>query len=199
MAAHDPDLHFDSMTLLEIWQWVEANPGRVNDRDNDGETPLLCAVPRQGGGPQVLWLITEKGADVNFPDGEGRTSLFFAFEADVFNILLDCGADPTRRDKKGRTPLIQFVDGDWCDFHEGIARLLQDPRVQATVNVQNRDEDTALHFACRWDADDPEEFAVIRLLLQAGDDLTIENARWQTPLNEISSGKSPPPVHRRSP
>lgn len=39
-AAADEDLEFQCMTEAEMRQWVEANPGRVDDRDNQGDTPL---------------------------------------------------------------------------------------------------------------------------------------------------------------
>lgn len=33
MAANDADLSFRGMSGAELRQWVEANPGRVNDRE----------------------------------------------------------------------------------------------------------------------------------------------------------------------
>ena len=44
---------------------MEANPGRVNDRDRGGETPLIAAGSRWDELSMVVWLLDEKGADVN--------------------------------------------------------------------------------------------------------------------------------------
>lgn len=44
-AAAEEDIPlFDRMTEDKLRQWVEANPGRVNDRDNRGIAPLFAAV-----------------------------------------------------------------------------------------------------------------------------------------------------------
>jgi len=37
-------LLFFAMMEVELRQWVEANPGRVNDRDRYEHTPLFVAV-----------------------------------------------------------------------------------------------------------------------------------------------------------
>jgi hypothetical protein len=44
VAAQEEVLNFEDMNEAELRQWVEANPGRVNDRDSDGRTPLYAAV-----------------------------------------------------------------------------------------------------------------------------------------------------------
>ncbi len=65
MAANEVVLCFASMTEPELRQWVEANPGRVNDRDRFGHTPFNAAVYRRKSVPLILWLVKETGADVN--------------------------------------------------------------------------------------------------------------------------------------
>ena len=53
------------MTEAKLRQWVDANPGWVNDRDMAGETPLYVAARFKRSLPLVLWLLDDKGADVN--------------------------------------------------------------------------------------------------------------------------------------
>ncbi len=110
---------FYRSTEAGLRQWVEANPGRVNDSDSQGRTPLLIAVASLQSLPLVFWLLDEKGADR--------------------------GADPTLRDCKGETPLITQA---YYERAGKVAHLLQDPRVRATIDVQDRDGRTALYQAC---------------------------------------------------
>ena len=68
MAAPDEGLKFRYMSDLELRQWVEANPGRVNEWDSDRWTPLLAAINVFDSALLVLWLVNEKGADINAAD-----------------------------------------------------------------------------------------------------------------------------------
>ena len=112
----------------------------------------------------------EKGPDVNFLDMEGFTPLHFAQSLDVLKVLLDCGADPAVQNDEGSTPLMwQLSRG----YYDSAARLLEDPRVRATVNVQDFKGDTALH-ELSVDGETPDE-SVVAQLLKAGADPTLEN------------------------
>jgi hypothetical protein len=67
MAAAVADgRYFRDMSEAEQREWVEANPGRVNDRDSRGSTVLFSAACREGLS-LVVWLLDEIGADVNAP------------------------------------------------------------------------------------------------------------------------------------
>ncbi len=64
-----------------------------------------------------------------------------------------------------------------------VAHLLQDPRVRATVDVQNCDGDTSLHLACfRGDDDETLATYIVHLLLQAGANPTLVANDGMTPL-----------------
>jgi len=68
-----------------------------------------------------------------------------------------------------------------------IKRLLQDPRVQASINVQipgDFGSDTALHLACKA-VNKPEMPAIIQILLEAGADLQFANEDGDTPLSVL--------------
>ena len=52
----------------------------------------------------------EKGADVNYANGDGRTSLMRASKRgyeEIVKLLIDNGADVRLRDNKNKTPLME--------------------------------------------------------------------------------------------
>ena len=119
---------------------MEANPGRVNESFS-GFTPLELAA-RRNWPSLVVWLLDEKGADVNTTSLFESTALQHASSIDILKALMDRGADPTLPNSDGRTPLASHAHRGCVDL---VARLLQDPRGRATVNVQERYGCTALH------------------------------------------------------
>ena len=131
-AAQVERLDFEGMGEAELRQWVEANPERVNDRNEGGRTPLYetaCGIKSL---PLTVWLLDEKGVDVNGTTFDGFTTLHATPSLGILTALLDRGADLTLLSHAGWTPLM------WQACYgtvESVAHLLQDPRVQATVNV----------------------------------------------------------------
>jgi hypothetical protein len=90
MAAEQEDmLDLKCMSEAELRQWVDANPGRVNDRDKSGKgtTPLFVAALWLKSMPLVLWLLDKKGADVNAIVGGGFTVIFTACPLKCFSSL----------------------------------------------------------------------------------------------------------------
>jgi hypothetical protein len=67
---------------------------------------------------------------------------------------------------------------------EVVARLLQDPRVRATINVQDKNKKTALYHACATNKKN-EAASKVHLLLQAGADLLITHNKRETPLDVV--------------
>ena len=174
------ELPFNRMTEAQLRQWVEANPERVNDRDGYGSTPLYHAARRLKSLPLIVWLLDEKGADINARASHETTPLEAAATLDILIALLDRGADPTVRSDGGSTLLM-------CQAFDGrvdcVARLLQDSRVRATINVQNKYGDTALHDACFYDGEnETSTTSMLHLLLQAGANPAVTNNDGETPL-----------------
>ena len=175
-------LDFYDMTEAQLRQWVEANPGQVNGRNNIyfGLTPLSATASRREGLSLVVWLLDEKGADVNASMALGRSALHYAETLDILNALLDRGGDPTRIDFLGRSALKHQVRNDTANQ---VARLLQDPRVRATIDMQDKYGNTALHHACcKYGETDAKAALNVHLLLQAGANRTIANKHGQTAL-----------------
>lgn len=95
----------------------------------------------------VTWLIDEKGANVNWTEGRLFTPLHIACLPELVGLLLDRGTDPGFLNLISLTPLMSYVK---CADTACVARLLEDQRGPATVNMQVQvgyfAGSTALHF-----------------------------------------------------
>ena len=166
-------LCFIIMSEAQPRQWVEANPGRVNDKDMDGYMAVL-----KRNLPMVQWLLDEKGADVNGRAWSGRVPLHQAETLDMLNALLDRGADPTLQNHGGMSPLMTQM---YYVVFDNVERLLHDPRVQAIVNGQDYYGRTALYLACKH-RDEASATSITRLLLQASANPILTNNDRESPL-----------------
>ena len=79
---------------------------------------------------------------MNATTGGEMNPLHYADTLDILNALMDRGADPIVPDYEDKAPLAWQAS---CGTVDMVARLLQDPRVRATVNMQDRLGRTALH------------------------------------------------------
>ena len=79
---------------------------KVNLKDGNGETPLVCAAG--GKDKSIVKLLLKHGAKVNLQSKDGTTALMKATQSGNFAIvemLLKAGANPTIRNDKGETAL----------------------------------------------------------------------------------------------
>ena len=97
--------------------------GRVNHLDAYGWTPLMRAIGN-GYGAAALRLLELPGVAVETADLQGRTALHHAARTGLTRVaaeLVRRGADPRRRDRRGRTPVeIARAAG-----HSDLVRVLQ--------------------------------------------------------------------------
>lgn len=146
----------------------------------------------------VVWLVDVKGADVNELGGETVLGSADLLSLDIFNFLLDRGADPNLSDFGGISPLmLNSVKAR----RDQVRRLLQDPRARATINTQDRfNGNTALHYACANTYDNGTLVcSTVRLLLKAGANPKITNKAGQTTLASIYPTQPFPPSHHHCP
>ncbi len=83
-----------------------ADGADVHEKDQDSMTPLHWAMVAHH--PQVVMALLAGGADMNAVDRFGYTPLLYAAtldfgDADTAAALLQAGADPSVKDKKGET------------------------------------------------------------------------------------------------
>lgn len=75
----------------------------------EGDTALMLAS--RAGRLDIVRYLIEKGAEVNFQDNDGRTSLHYAViskNRKMVALLLSSGADPNMEDKQGHTFLYDL-------------------------------------------------------------------------------------------
>jgi cytohesin len=145
---------------------LRADPGRVDERDDVGMTPLHRAA--ENGQVEMVGVLLADGADVDARTEDGQTPLQRSYyHGDVLEVLLAHGAG---------MDIFTAINVDRADH---VARLLdQDPGL---IRAKMGDLEP-LQVAAR--RDDP---ALVRLLLDRGADVNA-NGGWKgwTPLHWAS-------------
>ncbi len=150
--------------LVEILLKYGADPAR-GLRVKDGETPMHIAADR--GHDKIVRVFLDHGVDVNIQSRAGRTPLHMAAmmkRESTVALLLQNGADPMIRTGYGRTPLT----------HTGSGR-------------------TALNgigFHGEAYGDPEEHLPVVKLLVEAGVPIDVEDNRRTTPLFDACSANN---------
>jgi ankyrin repeat protein len=131
------------------------------------------------GSLDMIKLILDKGADVDWADNFGRRPIHYSsFKTlDHVQLLLYSGADVTAKNKLGQTPLHIAVVTGRVDVVELILS-----RTKNYINEPDHDGWTPLLWACRlcnrWDTASNIEASVIKLLLSHGADLWVRGQSW---------------------
>ena len=145
----------------------------LNTTNNEGQTPLICAVTR-GHEKIVQLLINQTDIDLNACDNNGYTALLLAAKGGKENLkqmLIECNADYTTRSTQNRTSLMRAViAGD-----EKAVEIL----VKAGVNLDARDEDGFTAFAL---AAGFGQVKMMQMLAAAGANVTACSKYNRTPL-----------------
>ena len=113
-------------------------PERINERDSDGNTPLMKASVFSD--PTIASLLIENGADVNAANKEGKTALMIAARSSphIIRLLLDNGADVNAKTRSGFTPLMFAAGEKRPDIVELLINSGADPK------IENKYGDTAI-------------------------------------------------------
>jgi ankyrin repeat protein len=158
----------------------------VNAKSKQGRTPLIVAAA-QDGNSQTVKLLLEKGADISASDSAKNTALTVAADAndtESVRLLIAKGADINAQNGFGDTPLMNAAaqgnvetmklllakgaDANVVDFNKGV-RVKNGPIALGGF--------AALHYAAPTGGS-----AAVKLLLDAGAKVNVEDVRGMTPL-----------------
>ena len=145
---------------FELAELLHRNGSSVEPLDEDGESPLYCAVDAEN--LEMVQVLLDYGVDVNFESKHGETALAFAArgyfkDPRVVRLLLDHGADPNAQTRRyGRTTPLHRASQDG---RIEIARLLLEHG--ASLEVQDEEGRTPLDIASGERRDE-----MIKLLLE---------------------------------
>lgn len=146
--------------LTIVTELLLKDAATVNERDDDGRTPLLCAILESCRyGPVCetgIDLLIQSGADVNLQALGGETPLHVAGMlnwSNVVKLLLKAGADIEARDNHGRTPL------HWACTEQ--ARETPKILLECGADVEAKDHkgETPLHIAA-YGSPHPVQFLI---------------------------------------
>lgn len=132
-----------------------ANPNLPDDK---GGVPLFDAVAREPSSFEIMNLLIEKGANVNFAGpGKGLTALIYATanfnmppetKLQVTSALLEKGADPNQRDTENGYTALMYTAIDFRtppETKNRILKMLLDKGADKTLKTA--DGETAMDWA----------------------------------------------------
>ncbi len=146
-ASLNPPYRSDSS--VDIVKLLLAKGANLNERDEDGATPLIRASHhRQLFGADVMTTLIKAGADVNASERDGTTALMRAAtglkgpSSEAVKVLLDNRANVNAQDAKGNTALILSLKQ--CQDFDAINELISHG---ADVTIKNKYGESAFGFA----------------------------------------------------
>jgi len=153
----------------------------VHARDASGMTPFLLAVQQTS--VELVRTLLPFCHDLNVGDSEGSSAIHYisaayppsVSQSEILNILISNGADVTRANKQGYTPLHLAASVGTIS----VMRALLDAGAQLNVTEKLLGE-TPLNTAAAHN-----HVEAIRLLAERGADVCIPDKHTMTPLHKI--------------
>ncbi|KAK1722177.1 ankyrin repeat-containing domain protein [Colletotrichum lupini] len=134
-----PSKHIYETPIIEksLTYTIEKHPSIIDQRDNEGKTPLYLAIHRALYEKRTTAAdaLLRAGADPLIPDNEGNTvlhvlsrMLWVSSMRPLFNALVERGCDVNARNLKGETPLFWYYAGFDKELHE-VYTFNRDPQL----------------------------------------------------------------------
>lgn len=154
-------------------------------------SPLSLAVV--SGSLDKVTILLDYGADVNLLNSFGYTSLMEGvlpskgISPDILRVLLESGADPTKRAYGGRSPLGYIIRNSKNDSNYEVVKILL--RWAQLNGTKYEDEDEFIFDAIvqKWVSEDPKNnHKIILELIRSGIKTDSLEQNYRTPLMEVT-------------
>ena len=179
-AAEESGDMFKAAKAGNLWAMRHfVRGGRINEKNEDGWTPLYIAA--ENGHKEVAQLLLDNSANVNAPKNTGWTPLYIAAEnghEEVAQLLLDNSANVNAATNTGWTPLYSAAHYG----HQEVVQLLL--KNHADVNAAWSDCATPLLIA----AENGHEEVVQLLLDNSANVNAPKNTGWAPLLIAAQNG-----------
>ncbi|KAJ8973366.1 hypothetical protein NQ317_018843 [Molorchus minor] len=164
------------LCMCDKCKYISENYKDIPNYSNEKGQNLLIIASILGDCDVVEFLL-ENNVDVNVSDYWGCTPLHYAASRgyqDILLLLVNSGANVNAIDNEKNSPLHLA-----CNYgHENSAKGLIYSSPEVELNVSNFFGDTALHLATKWGY-----LEIVKILLENGASVIIENKRHQTVVN----------------
>ena len=166
---------------------LDKQPHFLNDKDSEGQLAIHRAA--RAGKDDVINILLEKGADLEYTDDQGRTALMYAVshnQKQTASLLLQKGANVNAVNKEGRSPIFFAA---WNGNQTITIEWLLDNG--ASIDQKDALGETLLHRACA-----SGKLQVVKYLLERGAEKDPRCDGEITPLlkaigrNHISTAKA---------
>ena len=175
-------LHMAALSYSEACSMLLKYKADVNSVTKYGYTPLQYAA-KNGcyKACRILYRIEEtsfKGCKVYYPNEKLNVNLKNYFEEIALHLVITTRNAVIMHSKK------QWPYNRSTDRYTKIVKFLLD--MGADVNLQNKDGDTPLHIAARYEME-----YIVKLLLHYNADVNITNKKGETAVNLVKNNKYP--------
>lgn len=172
-------------SVQDVEQVFQQNPSALNGQDDEGMTPLACAVVQEQ--IEVAQFLLDKGADPNIPNKNGLTPLEHACGRDKTNALMlakmllakGASVNATNVTRETIPPLEWAISSDNLE----LVKLLVDRG--AEVKTKTDVGSTPLHTAA--DRGDTE---IAAILIAHGAEVNAKITGGTTPLHNAAENGS---------
>ncbi|WP_026364322.1 ankyrin repeat domain-containing protein [Brachyspira innocens] len=149
---------------------LEHNADVTKIKDNSGRNAFFWAAALDE--LEMLKLFEKYNPDFNTVDNAGSTVLFYTGEHETIDYLLKNGTDINKKNKSGRTPLIQHSLA--YEAQDLVKFLIENG---ADVNAQDNEGITTLMFAVK-----DYNIEIVNMCLSANANLHIKDKEGKTAL-----------------
>ncbi|SMG50314.1 ankyrin repeat domain-containing protein [Dethiosulfovibrio salsuginis] len=164
-------------------QVLEAIKKGANVNAGDEITPLIALAGYNR--PEIISILIEAGADINYRDAEGMTPLmYFALndmELESTSLIIESGADVNAKDYNGKSVLMYTLGSMASHGNPSLIPVLV--KNGADINYRDPMGNTVLQYAAHIVGN----FGLIKELLENGADPRIKNDSGATILMAAAS------------